>query len=362
MDAIIHSLIPSTPSPQSQPLPCSQQLYLESYQQHTRALCGFHALFNALTYLKSQGKDLCSAWKFWKFHTRIVSFLIKNADLSPQETAKLQDSGPLERHQMTHLLSHFPLIPHSQVRWVPLYFAFNHFQMSLEELAQVDEVMSLWRKGDIRYIVFLLGVTNHWSVLIYEHCESGYRSIYLDSKNRPEVFSTYEADLNRLITIENELRVSKGLELMTAYQVKMRIQHAADIQRIVSIIQEVATSRCNFTCFLLTQEILTLHATFIDMRQSQEKGSSLVRKWVFEAFQPVSEVLDGLIGLAEATTLHPSSAGSMLQWMESLATDVNEGILTSAEGEEKQTDLKRFLEVFPRLLRLLKRVEVINGG
>lgn len=355
MDSFIHSLIPSSSPCTALPLLTSPVLFLQTYQQHTRALCGFHALFNALTYLKGTGKGLCSGWKFWKTHNRLVAFLLQEAALSIQECAKLQDSGPLERHQMAYLLVHYPAIQSFSplVLWVPLYFAFGRFQMSLEELQTATAALQAWRRKERGKVVFLLGITNHWSILLYEWLEDQPQVVYLDSKNQPEVFSISDADITRLLETEKTLRLAKGLEPMTPYQVKMRKQHIKDLQTAIKTIGEVAAGHSCFSSFLLTQEIQALQESFLAL-SVQHQGSALVRLWILEAFQPIPQALTELIHLAEVTDLHPAHSLSLLQWLDSLQPWVTEGLLEEVESPETCQDLKVLIESFPRLLARLR--------
>ena len=354
MDSFIQDLVPSSLPCTAKPLLRSPVLFLQTYQQHSHALCGFHALFNALTYLKGGEQGLCSGWKFWKTHNRLVAFLLREAGLSAQECAKLQDSGPLERHQMVYILAHYPPIqPFSpQVHWVPLYFAFGRFQMSLEELQSATSALQAWRRKETRKVVFLLGITNHWSVLLYEWLEDTAQVVYLDSKNKPEVFSALDTDVTRLIATENALRLAKGLQPMTPYQVKMRKQHTNDLQTAISRIGEVAAGHSCFASFLLTQEIQALQESYAAL-SVQHQGATLVRLWVLEAFQPISQAITELMHLAEATHLHPASSPSLLEWLDRLLPWMTEQLLEGVEGDETRADLKALFERFPALVARL---------
>ena len=305
-----------------------------------------------MTYLKSRGKGLCSGWKFWKTHSRLVAYLLREAGLTPHEHAKLQDSGPLERHQMVYLLHNYPPIQQwsQQVQWVPLYFAFGRFQMSLEELQSASAALQSCLRKDIRAVVFLLGITNHWSILIYEWQEDRIHTIYLDSKNPPEVFSAVEADILHLLAVENEFRLAKGLEVMNPYQVKMRRQHIIDLQMAISMIEEVASGIVCFSSFLLTQEIQCLHETYMGLSEEYQ-GEELIRLWVFEAFQPISHAINELIRLSQATKLHPACSSSLLLWLNRLLPLMTEEVVVN--GDEKE-DLKLLVERFPVLVETLE--------
>lgn len=146
MENLVRDLIPSEsyPSdstPLSNPFPSSlfpSILFLPTYQQYTGSLCGFHALFNSISYLtslfsaKNPQKSILSGWKFWKMYHQLLSFLIKNGNLSQKAISTLEDSGPLERYQLQFLLDRYPAVLSlgKKVYWAPVYFGFGQFQMS----------------------------------------------------------------------------------------------------------------------------------------------------------------------------------------------------------------------------------------
>lgn len=179
-----------------------EMYFVKNKMQHSGALCGFHCVFNIiyfLQYLKSEdimvrNKNLIkmnSTVKFWKLYEKLQKFLLGNPNVTKGDKESLRKLGALERYQFKIILESYPKfkkINKIKLKFLTFFFAFNFIQgMSKQEIIDLQEAMKTFReynkKGQKLVYVMLLGITNHWSILILENDNSNIKFYYLDSKN-----------------------------------------------------------------------------------------------------------------------------------------------------------------------------------
>lgn len=179
---------------------------IKTLMQHGGALCGFHCLFNSICYihfLKNQDdpvkqfyylQKMNSVQKFWKFYKHSLTFLLESENVYETDKKSLKNSGPLERYQFDLLLNKKDDIvkkiasdEKNEIKFFSYFYAFNFIQsLSKEDIIKLQESLNYFKtyRGDKKLIyVILLGITNHWSVLLLENDNEKITFNYLDSTN-----------------------------------------------------------------------------------------------------------------------------------------------------------------------------------
>jgi len=174
--------------------------------QHGGALCGFFSLYNILNfleYLKNREdkfsqlyflKKTNSTSQFWLFYKKTVKFLLDSEVVDKSDRESLLKMGQLERYQFKLLLETNKEIKTTissseklEIKFLNYFYGFNSIQgMSDEEIKDLQIALNYfkkWNKEKILIYVILLGVTNHWSVLILENFKGEIKHYYLDSSN-----------------------------------------------------------------------------------------------------------------------------------------------------------------------------------
>ena len=187
-----------------------------TYKQNMNALCGFHSLFNIyyfLQYLTSkeinQKKmslfNLKNAWNFWSFYKESINFLLTHLKLELYAEKSLKKEGPLERYQFVYLLNEFPKMKilfnnlkiNYDISFTKFLFGFGIFNGTIEEgidfQNKIDKFLDNSDQNKEKILIILLGIVNHWNLLILHKNLQQKIDIYLlDSRNSPEMFNSIE--------------------------------------------------------------------------------------------------------------------------------------------------------------------------
>ena len=187
-----------------------------TYNQNIGYLCGFHSLFNIyyfLQYLTSkeinQKKlalfNLKNAWNFWSFYKESINFLLTNLKLELYAEKSLKNEGPLERYQFVYLLNEFPKMKilfnnlkiNYDISFTKFLFGFGIFNGTIEEgidfQNKIDKFLDNSDQNKEKILIILLGIVNHWNILILHKNLQQKIDIYLlDSRNSPEMFNSIE--------------------------------------------------------------------------------------------------------------------------------------------------------------------------
>ena len=187
-----------------------------TYNQNIGYLCGFHSLFNIyyfLQYLTSkeinQKKlalfNLKNAWNFWSFYKESINFLLTNLKLELYAEKSLKNEGPLERYQFVYLLNEFPKMKilfnnlkiNYDISFTKFLFGFGIFNGTIEEgidfQNKIDKFIDNSDQNKEKILIILLGIVNHWNILILHKNLQQKIDIYLlDSRNSPEMFNSIE--------------------------------------------------------------------------------------------------------------------------------------------------------------------------
>jgi hypothetical protein len=213
--------------------------------QNGGGLCGFHCIFNSINYLKyikSREKGdifkmnyylekMNSSPKFWIFYNRILKYLLNSNLVGESDKNLLKQTGPLERYQFKLLLQHMPYVikkvsddENNTIKYFSFFFAFNFIQMDRADVLEFQKSLNYFREyngeKNLVYLI-LMGITNHWSVMILENKKGNITFNYIDSTNNYDVFKLKTKEnvieyLNYLcsqVTDINSLNIKDGEEI-----------------------------------------------------------------------------------------------------------------------------------------------------
>ena len=208
-----------------------------TYNQNIGFLCGFHSLFNIyyfLQYLSSKEDmqknsalfNLKNAWSFWSFYKESLNFLLTNLELESYAIKLLKNEGPLERYQFVYLLNEFPkmkilfneLKENYDISFTKFLYGFGIFNGTFEESIdfqqKIDKFLEDNNTQKEKILIILLGIVNHWNILIlYKNIKNEINIYLLDSRNSPELFDSFDLydDINN--NKENEIKIENMKEL-----------------------------------------------------------------------------------------------------------------------------------------------------
>ena len=207
-----------------------------TYHQNIGYLCGFHSLFNIYHFIKyliskeeiqkkSSLFNLKNAWSFWSFYKETINYLLTNLKLETPSIKSLKNEGPLERYQFIYLLNEFPKIKqlfdelkqYYDISFTKFLFGFGIFNGTIEEAIDFQEkIENFLDNKDInkeKILIILLGIVNHWNVLILHKNVQNKIDIYLlDSRNSPEIFISIDLYDNINNEKENKEKIEKEKE------------------------------------------------------------------------------------------------------------------------------------------------------
>mmetsp|Transcript_28109 Transcript_28109/g.29304 ORF Transcript_28109/g.29304 Transcript_28109/m.29304 type:complete len:544 (-) Transcript_28109:53-1684(-) len=277
--------------------------FFKVLQQHSKNLCGFHSLFNIIHYIDYYKENirytellnestkpvnlnkqyhtfladshtkrinhlnqLSNLVHYWQFHKQCVSEILKS-HLHLEEHCKesLLNLGPLERYMCKYLIEHNKEVNKrftdhkadkqlSKLLYLDyefIFFAFEHFQDSNKsKIKQMQQVIDGFRlsKQPYNILVLVLGITNHWSVLILEkNYNDGYqvKFNYMDSKQIEELF-TLNLDSTRIETFINEREAHKKeykIPAANKWQLNLFQQWFQDLNMIINIVRDLLTGK-----------------------------------------------------------------------------------------------------------------------
>ena len=219
-----------------------------TYNQNIGYLCGFHSLFNIYYFLqyltsKEQNKknialfNLKNAWCFWSFYKESINFLISNLQLESYAIDSLKNEGPLERYQFTYLLGEFPKIKrlfnelkeNFDISFTKFLFGFGIFNGTIEEgidfQKKINKFLEIDKNNKSKILIILLGIVNHWNVLILHKNSQNKIDIYLlDSRNTPEMFNSIDLydDLNNNDNTKEQIDKIKALYINNLLNNKLK--------------------------------------------------------------------------------------------------------------------------------------------
>ena len=172
-----------------------------TYLQKGGNICGFHALFNLIKFISYKQTDntaflneMKSPWHFWKCYVYTIKALLSSLHIEPSGIKSLLNGGPLERYQFNYLLTQHPSFSNivKHVSYVKFFYGFNRINgMSFKDIIEFQNNVNEFTSSHTnQYCIVLMGITNHWTILIVEKTgnDKEYNYYHLDSRNVPNVF------------------------------------------------------------------------------------------------------------------------------------------------------------------------------
>jgi hypothetical protein len=139
---------------------------------------------------------------FWIFYRKTLKYLLESEKVYESDKILLASNGALERYQFKILLENKKDIlskvisdENNKISFHSFFFGFNFIQS--DEVIQLQTSLELFReyKGDKNLVyLILLGVTNHWSLLVIENKKGIFKFNYLDSNNILKIFDLKKSD------------------------------------------------------------------------------------------------------------------------------------------------------------------------
>ena len=309
-----------------------------TYNQNIGFLCGFHSLFNIyyfLQYLSSKEElqknkalfNLKNAWSFWSFYKESLNFLLTNLKLEPNAIKSLKNEGPLERYQFVYLLNEFPkmkilfneLKTNYDISLTKFLYGFGIFNGTFEESIdfqqKIDEFLDVNNTQKEKILIIILGIVNHWNILILHKNKQNEIDIYLlDSRNSPELFNSIDLydDINN--KKENEVKIENMKEIYMKNILAKKLKNKKITQwyitcwkdwydsmnKSIIIIFKILSKKLNLINYIIDNKINLLINSFISktnidiinigidnkLNEDLDKNKDLILKWIKEDYHP----------------------------------------------------------------------------
>ena len=264
------------------------------------SLCGFHSLFNIYYFLKfltskelNKQKyalfNLRNAWSFWSFYNDTINYLLTNLKLESKAEKSLKNEGPLERYQFIYLLNEFPkmkalfneLKQNYDIYLTKYLFGFGIFNGSIEEGIDFQEKINKFLENSNsnkeNILIILLGIVNHWNVLIFHKNYQNKIEIYLlDSRNSPEIFNSIElyeeinnkkyngAKIEQLKEeyINNIIKKKPKNKSLTKWDITCRKEWYDSMNKSIILILKILIKKINLLNYIIDNKINLLLNNF----------------------------------------------------------------------------------------------------
>jgi len=268
--------------------------HVQVYDQKTRSLCGFHALYNFkyfTRYLASvdnpklqeiSARKLNDGSKFWRFYSRALKRVLMWKDLSNWEKEDLKKLGPLDPshtqvltpEMMSSLKEQFPKF---QIDLEFFYYGFGVLQTSHEELDSLESKLRLLREEKSNRILgIVLGVTNHWTLLV------GHRTVdleapifyFLDSRN-VKLLNLNTQDIPKGVDEYNVRRIEFGLKSLDPSRRNLYIRSFLDLHKTYEILDQVSRRCLSFLGYVVKREAIETLRSFKEWTIDRQQGHSV---------------------------------------------------------------------------------------
>ena len=313
------------------------------------SLCGFHSLFNIYYFLKFLTSkelnqqiyalfNLKNAWSFWSFYKDSINFLLTNLKLEPKAEQSIRNEGPLERYQFIYLLNEFPKMKelfnevklNYDVSSTKFLFGFGIFNGTIEEGIDFQEKINKFieNNNSIRekILIILLGIVNHWNVLIfYKNNQNKIDIDLLDSRNSPEIFNSIELydEINdkkdnkeKIEKLKDEyinsiLKKKLKNKKLTEWDITCRKDWYDSMNKSIILIFKILLKKVNLLNYIIDNKINLLLNNFysktnIDLIKIENENKlkninynkDQINKWIKEDYHPAlfnDEILKDII-------------------------------------------------------------------
>ena len=307
-----------------------------TYNQNRGSLCGFHSLFNIyyfLQYLTTEERNkknlalfnLKNAWSFWSFYKESINYLLTNLKLASSDENSLRKEGPLERYQFIYLLNNYPKMTNLfdllkinyDILITKFLYGFGIFNGTVEEgidfQKKVDSFLEDNNSNKGKILIILLGIVNHWNVLIFHKNVNNEMSIYLlDSRNSPEIFESIDLYDNINNSSDNKIKLEKikeqyinnilnkkiGNKKATDWFITCRKEWYDSMNKSLILIFKVFLKKLNLLNYIIDNKISSLINSFhsktnidlIDIKLNDKNNINInngeILKWIKEEYHP----------------------------------------------------------------------------
>ena len=313
------------------------------------SLCGFHSLFNIYYFLKFLTSkelnqqiyalfNLKNAWSFWSFYKDSINFLLTNLKLEPKAEQSIRNEGPLERYQFIYLLNEFPKMKelfnevklNYDVSLTKFLFGFGIFNGTIEEGIDFQEKINKFIENNNlkreKILIILLGIVNHWNVLIFYKNNQNKIDIYLlDSRNSTEIFNSIELydEINdkkdnkeKIEKLKDEyinsiLKKKLKNKKLTEWDITCRKDWYDSMNKSIILIFKILLKKVNLLNYIIDNKINLLLNNFysktnIDLIKIENENKlkninynkDQINKWIKEDYHPAlfnDEILKDII-------------------------------------------------------------------
>ena len=308
-----------------------------TYNQNIGSLCGFHSLFNIYYFLQylfltESGTsktnynyylyNLKNAWSFWSFYKESINYLLSNLPLENKARESLLKNGPLERYQFVYLLKEFPKIRELFndlddkyiIDFTKFLYGFGIFNGTIDEAIDFQSKMNNFMKDESKYkekvLIILLGIVNHWNILIlHKNIENKINIYFLDSRNSPEIFDSFEffenenkeenkakIDVNKDIYIKKE--IDKKNKKVTNWYITCLKEWYDSMNQSILIIFKILKKELDLLHYIFDKKIVLLINSFIaktniDLNNLKndiniDNYYNKIIEWIKEEYHPAS--------------------------------------------------------------------------
>ena len=301
------------------------------------SLCGFHSLFNIYYFLKFLTSkelnqqiyalfNLKNAWSFWSFYKDSINFLLTNLKLEPKAEQSIRNEGPLERYQFIYLLNEFPKMKelfnevklNYDVSLTKFLFGFGIFNGTIEEGIDFQEKINKFIENNNlkreKILIILLGIVNHWNVLIfYKNNQNKIDIDLFDSRNSPEIFNSIELydeindkkdNKDKIEKLKDEyinsiLKKKLKNKKLTEWDITFRKDWYDSMNKSIILIFKILLKKVNLLNYIIDNKINLLLNNFysktnIDLIKIENENKlkninynkDQINKWIKEDYHP----------------------------------------------------------------------------
>ena len=311
--------------------------------QYSINLCGFHALYSILNYIQYRKaktdkesifflQEIFNRSHFWSFHKSSVDFLINKMNLEIPSKKQLVNLGPLERNQFKYLVQNVKeyksIMSTTNNIYIDLTFAFYGFGifqgMSKHEVLHLQNQITSFVKANhkLNILVIVLGITNHWSVLILEKEKNSFNVDfkYFDSKQIEEIFLLYkdEKKIEEFILERDRQKQNYGHKPIDKWGFTVAKQWFEDINKIMHIIFNAVYNHISICSVIIEEQIRNVISSFESCFSVHVKGVGIekidVRKIIKINEETVLSLLSWLSGHYHPKTIWSDIVDSACQY------------------------------------------------
>lgn len=230
--------------------------------QDSQNLCGFHTLYNMILVINSSPPSLFhSLDAFHSFYSATVDFLASRYP-NQAEIYQVVSGDALERSHLEFINSHFshfsPLLLESGKKCAngtssslnggiyQFNYGLGFIELTQENIEAIERAGSAYRVSEDCLICFELGVTTHWSLLVFEKKKGKEEIKFYDSMNY-NIPLIYKGDIEGALNCKETVR---GGASEIEWDRSLRKSYFSDLKWSIDAISQVTL------CFTVPFQLL----------------------------------------------------------------------------------------------------------